>query len=130
MDMTGGRCRVLLADDTSEIRLLLRLALEMDGRFEIIGEAEDGVQALQLAQAHLPDAVVLDLAMPVMDGLAALPGIRQAAPSAKILVLTGFDAGSLKQEALDAGADAFLEKGEATRSIVKMLEGLCVASAS
>jgi DNA-binding NarL/FixJ family response regulator len=127
--MMGNRCRVLLADDTSEIRLLLRLALEMDGRFEIIGEAEDGVEALKLTLEHSPDAVVLDLAMPVMDGLAALPGIKQAAPGAKILVLTGFDAGSLKQEALDAGADAFLEKGEATKSIVKLLEELCVAAA-
>lgn len=128
--MNGSRCRVLLADDTSEIRLLLRLALEMDGRFEVIGEAEDGQEALQLAQEHSPDAVVLDLAMPIMDGLSALPGIKLAAPRAKILVLTGFDAGSLKQDALDAGADAFLEKGEATKSIVKLLEDLCVAAAS
>ena len=118
-------CRVLIADDTAEIRLLLRMALESEGCFEIIGEARNGAEALQIAADSSPDAIVLDLAMPVMDGLEAIPEIKRRSPDAKILVLSGFDAGKMRQEAMDAGADAYLEKGEPAQKIVDALQALC-----
>lgn len=116
-------CRVLLADDTPEIRMLVRMALELEGGFEVVGEAGDGAEALHLSDQHKPDAVVLDLAMPVMDGLEAIPAIKRGNPTTKILVLSGFDASQMMQEAMDAGADAYLEKGEPAHKIVQLLQG-------
>ena len=120
-------CRVLIADDTPEIRLLLRIALESEGGFEVIGEAKDGAEALRIATDSRPDAILLDLAMPVMDGLEAIPQIKEHSPEAKILVLSGFDAGKMRQEAMAAGADAYLEKGEPAGNIVRMLQDLCAS---
>jgi len=117
--------RVLLADDTPEIRQLLRIALELEGNFEVVGEAADGRQALDLADSHRPDAVILDLAMPVMDGLQAIPAIRRATPHTKILVLSGFTSEQMGREALAVGADAYLEKGVPPGDIVAALNRLC-----
>ena len=103
--------------------MLVRMALELEGGFEVVGEAGDGREALDLSDEHLPDAVVLDLAMPVMDGLEAIPAIKKNNPSAKILVLSGFDASQMKDEAIQAGADAYLEKGEPAQRIVQVLQG-------
>lgn len=117
--------RVLLADDTPEIRQLLRIALELEGGFEIVGEAADGRQALHLAGSHRPDAVVLDLAMPIMDGLEAIPAIRRATPQTKILVLSGFTSAQMGADALALGADAYLEKGVSPGDIVAAINRLC-----
>ena len=113
--------RVLIADDTEDIRMLLRLTLQKDGRFEIVGEAGDGEQAVAIAEAMRPDAVVLDLAMPIMDGLQALPDIRRLLPRSRIIVLSGFNASQMADEALSLGADAYLEKGSAFGRLVALL---------
>lgn len=119
--MTETRLRVVIADDTREYRLLVRVILEQDGRFEVVGEAADGEEAIAVASAELPDAVVLDLAMPVMDGLQAIPGIRAGAPEAAIVVLSGFARGRLDHQALALGASAYVEKGDAFSRIVPTL---------
>lgn len=119
--MTADKLRVVLADDTAEYRLLLRLVLEQDGRFDVVGEAADGSAAVALAASELPDAVVLDLAMPVMDGLEAIPQIKGAAPAAAIVILSGFARGQIDGKALSLGADAYVEKGEAFARIVATL---------
>jgi signal transduction histidine kinase len=123
-----GRCggvvpaRVLLADDTADIRALLRIVLSRyDDEFEVVAEAADGSEAVAMAKAHDPDLVVLDLAMPVMDGLEAIPEVRAVAPDCKIVVLSGFNANQMAAEALDVGADAYLEKGTPPRRLVDEL---------
>jgi DNA-binding NarL/FixJ family response regulator len=121
----SSRCRVLLVDDTPEIRELLRFALEIDGRFEIVGEAGDGAAAVELTNSERPDAVVLDLAMPVMDGLQAIPEIRKGAPKAKILVLSGFEARQMSDEAISRGAHAYVEKGRSLAELTALLADLC-----
>lgn len=120
-------CRVLLADDTPEIRQLLRLSLEMDGRFEIVGEAEDGADAVKLTLQETPDAIVLDLAMPVMDGLQAIPEIRQTAPDTKIIVLSGFEEHQMSKEAIARGADGYIEKGKKMKEVASLLADICSA---
>lgn len=115
------RLRVVLADDTTEYRLLLRLILQQDGRFEIVGEAATGVDAVRLCCDEAPDVIVLDLAMPVMDGLQAIPEIRAQAPETAIVVLSGFARGRLERQALASGARAYVEKGEAFSIIVSTL---------
>ena len=106
----GGRAliRVLLADDLLQIRKILRRALERDGRFEIVGEANDGEEAVSIATITKPDAMVLDLAMPNMDGMTAIPKIIKASPHTKIVVLSGFV--EMGGDVLKAGAHGFFEK--------------------
>jgi len=104
--------RVLLADDVADIRALLRLAIERDDRFEIVGEAADGFEAIEQAGALRPDLVVLDLAMPRMDGLQAIPEIRRhIGGEARIVVLSGFESDRLGPVAIETCADAYVEKG-------------------
>ncbi|MDQ4142907.1 MAG: response regulator transcription factor [Actinomycetota bacterium] len=122
-----GPIRVVLVDDTTEIRRLLRMTLEMDGRFDVVDEAGDGAAAVKLVGERQPDAVVLDLAMPVMDGLQAIPEIREQAPGAKIVVLSGFDADQMSEEALSRGADAYVEKGGDLTDVATMLVSLCAS---
>lgn len=107
----SDRLRVVVVDDTVDLRLLLRIHLERDGRFEIAGEAGDGQEGLEVAHETRPDAIVLDLAMPRMDGLTALPLLREAHPETAIVVLSGFAAGRLQERVLEAGADAYVAKG-------------------
>ncbi len=113
--------RVVLADDTEEYRALLRIILEQHGAFEVVGEAANGEEAVQLVRELQPDAIVLDLAMPVMDGLQAIPLLREVAPGTAIVVLSGFARGQLDPVALSRGAAVYVEKGEAFSRIAATL---------
>lgn len=110
MQATDG-FRVLVVDDVEEIRSLLCEVLSMSGRFTVVGEAADGLQAVDQATEHQPDLVVLDLSMPNMDGLEALPKILARSPASKVVVLSGFEEKRLGKLALELGASAYLEKG-------------------
>jgi diguanylate cyclase (GGDEF)-like protein len=118
----AARIRVLLADDTASIRTLLRFQLELDGDCVVVGEACDGAQAVAMAAELRPDIVLLDLAMPVMDGLEALPAIREVAPRAKVVVLSGFESAQMAEDAFFLGADAYLEKGAESEDIVALVK--------
>jgi DNA-binding NarL/FixJ family response regulator len=125
--MSPSPYRTLLADDVFDLRFMVKLALERSGRFVVVAEAENGADAIKMAEQHQPDLVLLDVSMPVKDGLEALPDIRSAAPGAKVVMLSGFEAGRLAVTALDAGASAYLEKGipptELVTELLKVLEG-------
>lgn len=118
--------RVLVVDDTPDIRELVALTLEVTGGgdFEVVGQAGDGREAITQAERLRPDLVLLDLAMPIMDGLEALPAIRRAVPGAKVLVLSGFNARELGAEALEAGASGYMEKGGIAAKLVPRLREL------
>lgn len=116
--------RILIADDAPDIRLLLKMYLT-DTRLEVVGEATNGAEAVEMAGAEKPDAVILDLAMPVMDGLEAIPLIKQASPGTKIVVLSGFDADRMAERAIGLGAETYLQKGVALGDIGQMLWNLC-----
>lgn len=107
--------RVVVADDLPQIRAVLRRALEKDGRFEIVDEATTGKEAVQMAWALRPDALVLDLAMPDMDGMEAIPQILEISPNTKIVVLSGFV--EMAAEVLKAGAHGFFEKTAPPREL-------------
>ena len=123
----GGPIRVVLVDDTEEIRRLLRTTLEIDGRFDVIDEAADGVAAVRIAGEKQPDAVILDLAMPVMDGLQAIPAIRKEAPATKILLLSRFDAAQMSREAMSRAAHGSVHKGGDLNDLPTMLVSLCAS---
>ncbi|MGZ4144230.1 MAG: ATP-binding response regulator [Actinomycetota bacterium] len=120
-----GPLRVVIADDTPDIRLLLRSALRMYPDFEVVGEAGDGESALSLVLQERPDAVLLDLAMPLMDGLQVIPEIRAGSPDTKILVLSGFTATEMRPEAFRLGAHGYLEKGASPDRLIGTLRRLC-----
>jgi DNA-binding NarL/FixJ family response regulator len=102
--------RVLLADDHAIVRRGLRSLLEEAGH-SVVGEAADGLQAVAMAGELMPDVIVLDLAMPKMDGLQALPTLRETSPDSKVIVVSGFANGLMADRVLAAGASRFVEKG-------------------
>lgn len=103
--------RILLVDDAREMRELVALSLRIGGTFEVVGEAANGAEAVELTCATRPDLVLLDLSMPVMDGLEALPLILHRAPETVVVVFSGFDELQLGREARALGASAYVEKG-------------------
>jgi DNA-binding NarL/FixJ family response regulator len=121
------RIRVLLADDAPAYRRLLRLALEDDGRFAVVGEVGDGAQAVEAADVERPDVLLLDLAMPVMDGLQAIPQVRRRSPETRIVVLSAFSRGRVGEEVESAGASVYLEKSTPPETIADTLAELMVA---
>jgi len=115
---------VVVADDAPDIRLLLRMVLESNDGFAVLGEAADGAEAVRLVAELRPDAVVLDLAMPVMDGLEALAEIRRRSPETKVVVFSGYGKDQAAARALELGAAAYLEKGGAIQTLVTLLSEL------
>ncbi|MDQ1438402.1 MAG: hypothetical protein QOK43_2031 [Acidimicrobiaceae bacterium] len=105
-----ARLRVVIADDTEDVRSLLQYTFDLDGRFEVVAQAANGAEAVAAAASHQPDAVVLDLAMPVLDGLAAIPRIKRVSPATRIVVLSGFGARHMVEQAKAVGADSYVEK--------------------
>lgn len=102
--------RILLVDDQNLIRRGLVALLEAEPDLEVIGEAENGQRAIELAQILQPDVVLMDIHMPVMDGVTATQMICQQLPSVKVLVLTTFDEDEYVAEALRVGARGYLLK--------------------
>ncbi|MDQ4029375.1 MAG: response regulator, partial [Actinomycetota bacterium] len=82
--MAMSRTTVVVCDDAREARVLLRSLLRYDPSIEIVGEASDGIEAIEAVGHHRPNVVLLDLAMPVMDGLEALPEIGRVSPDSKV----------------------------------------------
>lgn len=102
--------RVILADDHAVLRSGLRLLIDNQPDLTVVGEAGDGAEALSLAQKLQPDLILLDLNMPGLDGLTALPRIKEAVPQCRILILTMHDDTSYLQEALRGGASGYVLK--------------------
>jgi len=126
MNATAARTRpvrVVIVDDTYDLRELLRLALTRGG-MEVVGEAGDGLTGIEAVRLERPDVVLLDLSMPVMDGLEALPSIRRLVPAAKIIVLSGFGATQMSERALATGADGYLQKGMSLKRILEYVRGI------
>ena len=121
----GSRLRVVIADDASAMRALLRRMLEDSPAFEIVGEAGDGEEAVRLARTFHPDLVLLDVAMPIMDGLEAIPRIRRSSPESRIVVLSAMEAGQVRDRAMTSGADAFIEKRLLSDSLIQRLVEAC-----
>jgi DNA-binding NarL/FixJ family response regulator len=120
------RVRVGLVDDSMDIRVMLRFAFEQDERFEIVGEASNGKEAIELVAATRPDLLVLDRRMPVMGGVEALPEIHRRSGNTLVVMYTAGSDENTDQAALAAGAARVLEKEPPTKELVDRLASILV----
>jgi two-component system response regulator DesR len=112
---------VLLADDDELFLESLRALIDRQPELEVVAAASNGLEAIELTDRLEPDAAVIDLHMPLLDGVSALVRMRRDHPNLCLIVLTGDADPQLHQAARDAGADAVLEKHEMTRALVDRL---------
>jgi two-component system response regulator DesR len=119
--MAAAPIRVLLADDDELFLESLKALIDRQPELEVVAAAENGLQAIELAAALDIDAAVVDLHMPLLDGVTAVSRLRQDNPSLCLIVLTGDSDAQLHRAATEAGADAVLEKHEMARALVDRL---------
>lgn len=115
--------RVLIADDDPVMRMLLSAVVNTDPALELVGAAEDAPQAIELAQAHNPDVVLLDVEMPGGGGPHAAREIKSAAPGTRVLALSAHEGGEQRAAMEAAGADGYVVKGTAPAEIAAVLRG-------
>src|SRR5436190_12026682 len=121
--------RILIVDDHPLTRSALSGLLQQNG-FSVVGEAGDGAAAIDLARELSPDLVLLDLSMPGLDGLGALPRLREAAPNAEVVVLTASGTEDNLMAAIRGGAAGYLLKSEPPERIVEFLRGVAHGEAA
>ena len=116
---------VLIVDDSPDLRELISMVIERNpAGWRVVGTAGEGESAVVEARNTQPDLVLLDIAMPVMDGMQALPLIREACPQAVVVMLSGYPFATAGQGALNAGAHGYLEKADLVRSLVPRLQSI------
>jgi len=123
MSMAKGPVRVVVVDDSVEIRELLGTLLGLDGRFELVGEAGNGKDGVELVAELQPDVVLLDMVMPVLTGMEALPELRSRAPRSKVVMFCSAEE-DLEARTLAEGASAFRQKGSDLDELVDLLAQL------
>ena len=117
----SGTIRVLLADDDQSFLGSLTELIDSQPELAVVAEASDGLAAIELAENLEPDAIVIDLHMPLLDGVTAVARLRRDHPSMCILALTGDVHPALHRAVTEAGADAVLVKGEFVEALVERL---------
>ena len=118
---------VLICDDNAEYRELVRAVVNLRPSLQVVGEASDGNEAIVQAARLQPDVVLLDLAMPGRTGLDSLLELRQVAPSAKIIVFSGFSEASVGEDVIALGAVLYLSKGAGADVINDAIEEVAAA---
>ena len=117
--------RILITDDTAFMRLLLQKILTENG-YEVVGEADNGKEAVRLFERHRPDLVTMDITMPILNGVEALKRIRALDPNAQVLMVSAMGQKNMVMQALREGARGFLvkpfEKEKVLQAVAEALE--------
>ena len=124
--MTENKIRIMLVDDHGVVRSGLGAFLSVNPDMELVGEAENGEQAVVRAGLLNPDVILMDLMMPVMDGVAAIQAIKQQHPRIQIIALTSFKEKDLVQRALQAGAIGYLLKDVSAEQLIQAIRSAYV----
>ncbi|MFE6783736.1 response regulator [Streptomyces sp. NPDC057680] len=127
--MAGQPIRVVIADDEPLIRAGIRMILTSDPEIVVVAEAANGREAVDAARAHAADVVLLDIQMPVLDGLSALPELRRAAPAARVIVLTTFGERDNVLRTLEHGGAGFLLKDTAPAELIRAVQAAAAGDA-
>jgi DNA-binding NarL/FixJ family response regulator len=109
--------RVLVCDDVAAFRALMRYTLEEDPGIEVVGEAADGIAAIDAAERLQPDVILLDLTMPILDGIDAIPELLERAPGTRVVALSGWGADRMAEAAQEHGAFSYVEKTDDVEAI-------------
>ena len=118
----NGKIKVLITDDHALFRTGVRSSLSQYGDIEFIGEAENGMQLLSLIKFLKPDVILLDIQMPIMDGIASLPEVKKVLPDAKIIMLTMNDDVSMISKLMEIGANSYLTKDSDSETIYEAIK--------
>lgn len=124
MDRTTTRIRILLVDDHAVLRAGLRMLLDAQPDMQVVGETGDGAESIASAQALQPDVILLDLTMPKLGGLAALPRLHDAAPQARVLILSMHDDESYLRQVLSEGASGYVLKKAADTELLSAIRAV------
>lgn len=116
--------RVLLVDDNADVRTAVRRLFNSHAVFEVCGEAEHGREAVEKAPSLRPDLIILDLSMPVMNGLEAAPLLSKILPNVWLILFTAHDGNEMQQQSRAAGIHAVVPKSKATTHLVAQAEAL------
>lgn len=126
--MSGNKIRVLIADDHSLVRKSLRHLLEKEQDIEVVGTAADGKEAIQLAVSLAPDVVVMDIAMPQVDGIRATEQILIQNQTQRVVILSMYASSALVRKALDIGASGYVLKRTASEELLEAIRAAQVGS--
>ena len=113
--------RVLLVDDQAVVRRALRARFQLEPDLQVVGEASAGREALTLAQTLMPDVVLMDIAMPAMDGIETTAALHQTVPQSNVVILSISGDAQTREQAQAAGAVAFVEKRGATETLLSAI---------
>jgi len=116
------KLRILLADDHKIMRQGLRMVIDREPDMEVVGEADDGAAAIALARQLLPTVVVMDISMPVLDGLKSTEMLKTSVPDTKVLILTRHTDCSYVQQLLRSGASGYVLKQSASEELVRAIQ--------
>ncbi len=119
-----AKIRILLVDDHAVLRMGLRTLLSQESDIEVVGEASDGEEAVAKVKRLSPDIVIMDISMPVMDGLEATRRIQQSYPEVKVLVLTIHDNEQYLFQVLEAGGSGYLVKSSADTELISAIRAI------
>lgn len=124
------KIRILVVDDQAVVREGIVAILSLQTDIEVVGEAEDGIQAMELARKFKPDVILLDMVMPRQDGLTTIPKLRQMTPDSRILVLTSFAESDRVYQAIKAGALGYMLKDTTRTQLLQSIRDVANGQAS
>lgn len=121
---SNGFVRILVVDDHEDFRKFITSTLRKQPHFQVIGEAQDGAEAVQSVQTLQPDLLLLDIGLPTMNGIEAGRRIRKAAPNTKIVFLTQESSRDMVDAAFDLGASGYIVKGQAGEELITAVQSV------
>ena len=119
---------VILVDDNGHVRKSLKLLLELEEDIQVVATAADGVEAVDKARLHRPDIAVMDISMPVMDGIEAARHIRECCGLTRVIMVTSFDIREYVERALEVGAKGYVLKDDVVEHLAKAIQAIHLGS--